>query len=223
VGRYIRFNDRDVEVVGITRDIHNVSPETAPGIQVYFPLAQRGGMDVMSMVVRSDLPTAKLAGAVSATLKRIDPAMPTHEFWTLASTVNQAVSARRFTLAILTVYGIVALLLAGLGIYGVLAQNVAERTPEICIRMALGATAGSVVGSVLTRTLVLAGVGIVLGGLLAAWSGRLVGSLLYGVHATDPVTYVGMALVLMGVAGLAGVLPALRAARTGGVRALRAD
>lgn len=223
VGRYIFFDGRKMEVVGITRDIHNVSPETAPGIQVYFPLAQEGGMDVMSMVVRSDLPTPRLAHAVSATLKEIDPSMPTHEFWTLTSTVDRAVSARRFTLEILTVYGIVALLLAGLGIYGVLAQNVAERTSEIGIRMALGATAGSVIGSVLGRTLALAGGGIILGGVLAVWSGRLVGSLLYGVHATDPVTYVGMALVLMAVAGLAGLMPARRAARTGGVRALRAD
>jgi putative ABC transport system permease protein len=223
VGRYILFNERNVEVVGITRDIHNVSPETAPGIQVYFPLAQRGGMSVMSMVVRSELPTARLAAAVSATLKQIDPAMPTHEFWTLESTVDRAVSARRFTLAILTVYGVVALLLAGLGIYGVLAQNVAERTPEIGIRMALGATAGSVMGGVLVRTLALAGGGTVLGAVLAAWSGRLVGSLLYGVRATDPITYAGMALVLMVVAGVAGLLPARRAARTGGVRALRAD
>jgi len=223
VGQRILFNERAREVVGIVKDIHNVSPETAPGVQVYFPIAQLGGMDAMAMVVRSGLPTRQVTAAVSAALREVDPSIPTQDFWTLRSTVNRAVSARRFTLGILTAYGVAALLLAGLGIYGVLAQTVAERTPEIGIRMALGATPGSVVGNVLGRTLVLTGVGIGVGTLLSLWSGRLMGSLLFGVHATDPLTYVGMALVLLVVAGAAGAFPARRAARARGVQALQAD
>jgi ABC-type antimicrobial peptide transport system permease subunit len=149
--------------------------------------------------------------------------MPTREFWTVQSTVDRAVSARRFTLGILTAYGLAALLLAGLGIYGVLAQSVAERTPEIGIRMALGASAPEVVRGILARTLVLAVGGIVIGAGLSAWAGGLMGSLLYGVSATDPVTFVAMALILLAVAGLAGTLPARRAARTRGLQALRAE
>jgi predicted permease len=223
VGRRILWNGRDREVVGVVRDIHNVSPETAPGVQVYFPIAQLGGMSSMAMVVRSGLPTRQVSAAVSAALKEIDPAMPTQEFWTLRSTVDKAVSARRFTLGILTAYGLGALLLAGLGIYGVLAQTVAERTPEIGIRMALGATAGAIVKSVLGRTLALAVVGIGVGTVLSLWSGRLLGSLLFGVHAADLPTYVSMTLILLAVAGAAGVVPARRAARARGVQALRAD
>ena len=142
--------------------------------------------------------------------------MPAREVWTVESTVDRAVSARRFTLGILTAYGVAALLLAGLGIYGVLAQSVAERTPEIGIRMALGASASNVVWSVMGRTLLLAAVGIVAGAVLSVWSTRLMGSLLFGVGATDPFTFVGMALVLLTVAAAAGLLPAARAARTRG-------
>jgi len=223
VGRRILWNGLEREVVGVVRDIHNVSPETAPGVQVYFPIAQIGGMSAMAMVVRSGLPTRQVAAAVTAALREIDPSMPTQEFWTLRSTVDKAVSARRFTLGILTAYGLAALLLAGLGIYGVLAQTVAERTPEIGIRMALGATTHAIVKSVLGRTLVLAGAGIGVGTVLSLWSGRLLGSLLFGVHAADPLTYVVMTLILLAVAGAAGAFPARRAARARGVQALRAD
>ena len=104
--------------------------------------------------------------AVAPALREMDANMPTQEFWTIQSTVDRALSARRFTLGVLSTYGLAALLLAGLGIYGVLAQSVAERTPEIGIRMALGASAPMVVWSVLGRTLLLAGVGIVTGGVL---------------------------------------------------------
>jgi ABC-type antimicrobial peptide transport system permease subunit len=148
--------------------------------------------------------------------------MPTGEFWTLESTVERAVSARSFTLWVLTAYGAAALLLAALGIYGVLAQSVAERAPEIGIRVALGASQHQVVGSVLGRTLFLAGAGIVTGGLMSLWASSLLGSLLFGVGTTDPVTYAGMASVLFLVATLAGLIPAARASRIRGTRALEA-
>jgi ABC-type antimicrobial peptide transport system permease subunit len=175
------------------------------------------------MVVRSPLPARRVTEAVAAVLKEIDPDMPSRETWTLQSTVDRAVSARRFTLGILGAYGIVALLLAGLGIYGVLAQSVSERTPEIGIRIALGASAGKVAWSVMGRTLFLAAMGIGAGALLSVWCVKLVASLLYGVQATDPFTFGAMAVVLLSVAAVAGLLPAARAARTRGTRALPAD
>jgi predicted permease len=210
-------------IVGVVKDVRHLSPEVDSGIEVYFPLTQVGDFGTLDMVVRSTLTDAGAAAAVSAVLRQVDPSMPTREFWTMESRVDRAVSARRFTLGILTAFGMAALLLAGLGIYGVLAHSVAERTPEIGIRMALGASAGGVVWSVLGRTLVLTSVGIAVGAVVSFGGRGLVGSLLYGVSATDPATFVGMGLVLLAVAGAAGAIPALRAARTTGVRALRAE
>jgi ABC-type antimicrobial peptide transport system permease subunit len=175
------------------------------------------------MVVRSRRSTEETTNAVAAALREMDPQMPTHESWTVESTDQRAVSARRFTLAILGTYGVLALLLAGLGIYGVLAQSVAERRPEIGIRMALGATAGTVVRDVLGRTLGLTLLGIAGGTVLSVWSARFMESLLFGVNSHDPTTYVSMVFILLGVAVLASFLPAIRAAKTRGSRVLRME
>jgi ABC-type lipoprotein release transport system permease subunit len=210
------------EVVGIVRDVHHLSPELDPGIQVYFSLLQMADFSTLDLVVRSRLPTDQVVAAVSPVLHEVDPGMPTQEFWTLQNSVERAVSARSFTLWILTVYGGAALLLAALGIYGVLAQSVAERTQEIGIRIALGASWNEVVRNVLGRTLLLTGLGITAGGLVSVWASTLLGTLLFGVGARDPLTFVGMALVILSVAVLAGLVPALRAGRIRGTRALQA-
>ncbi len=223
LGLRIRLWDsREWEVVGVVRDVRHLSPEMDPGIQVYFSHTQMPDINTLDLVVRSQLPMDHAVGEVSSALREIDPSMPTGEFWTLEDSVDRALSARSFTLWILSVYGGVALLLAALGIYGVLAQSVAERSPEIGIRMALGASWQEVVGSVLGRTLALAAVGILAGGLVPLWAGRLLGTLPFGVEMTDPVAYGGMAVILLGVAAVAGLVPALRAGRIRGTRALEA-
>ena len=149
--------------------------------------------------------------------------MPVRQFWTIESTVERAVSARRFTLNILASYGAAALLLAALGVYGVLAQAVAERRAEIGIRMALGASSSGIVAGVMRRTLLLASVGIAAGAALWLLSARLLESLLFQVSARDPATFGGTALVLLLVAALAGAIPAMRAGRVRGLAALRGD
>jgi len=222
VGRRIE-NGREWTIVGVVKDVHHLSPELPSGTEVYFPWTQNADFGTLDMVVRSDLPDARVAAAVSTVLHDIDPSMPTREFWTMAARVDRVVSARRFTLSVLSAFGFAALVLAGLGIYGVLANNVAERKPEIGIRMALGASTGTVVWGVLGRTLALTGVGVVAGALLSIGGGKLVASMLFGVGVADPATFVGMGVILFAVAGLAGAVPALRAARTTGVRALRAE
>lgn len=224
LGRFIRlWQDEPWEVVGIVQDVRHVSPEEGPGVQVYMPMTQMGDYRTMDMVVRSRRRVDQIAGAVAGALREMDPAMPAREFWTVRSTVDRAVSARRFTLGILTAYGAAALLLAALGIYGVLAQSVAERAPEIAIRRALGASAPGVVGGILGHTLVLAGTGIAVGAVTSLGVTRLVASMLYGVGATDPVTFIVMALVLLCVAVAAAMLPALRAAHTRALEALRSE
>ncbi|MGW8264974.1 MAG: ADOP family duplicated permease [Longimicrobiales bacterium] len=211
------------EIVGVVRDVRHVSLELGSGIQLYLPLARVPDFRTLDMVVRSPLPASHIASEVAAALQELDPHMPAREYWTVRSTVDRAVSARRFTLGILSAYGIAALLLAGLGIYGVLAQSVSERTAEIGIRLALGASASRVAWNVMGRTLLLATVGIGVGAVLSMWCVRLVASLLFGVRATDPLTFGAMALVLLSVAAAAGLLPATRAARTRGAKALRAE
>jgi ABC-type antimicrobial peptide transport system permease subunit len=190
---------------------------------VYFPYLQMPNASSLDMVVRSSLPTEQVVAVVSEALRELDPGMPTREFFTLDAKVDQSVSARSFTLWILSGYGVVALLLAALGIYGVLAQSVAERGPEIGIRRALGASSSDVVGNVLGRTLLLAGFGILTGGLASLWAGKLLASLLFDVAATDPFTYAGMSGVLLAVAALAGFIPAVRAVRVRGASALQSQ
>lgn len=224
LGRAVRAGGGDPRtVVGVVEDIRHSSPDRAAGAQVYFPMAQMWDFQDVDMVLRSGRSAADLLPAVAAAFGETDAAMPTREFFTVRSRVDDAVSPRRFTLSILAAYGSVALLLAGLGIYGVLAQSVAERRPELGIRMALGATSGEILRSVLGRTLTLAGIGIAVGALLSLWGGRFLQSMLYGVEATDPLTFLGMAVVLLAVAAAAGGLPAWRAASTRGIRALRSE
>lgn len=222
VGRNIVTN-RPIEVVGVAADIRHLSPESEPGILGYFSIGQNWDYSSLEMVVRSTRPTNEIASAVSLALAEIDPNMPAQDFWTLESRVDQVSSPRRFTLGILSAFGGAALLLAGLGIYGVLAYSVAEQKSEIGIRMALGASSGEILRKVIGRTMALAAVGIVVGGLLSIWTTRVLRSLLFGVSATDPATFVGMALALLVVAGAAGAIPAARAARIRGVRALQAE
>jgi len=216
LGQRLRFwGPWEWEVVGIVQDVRHLSPEMDPGVEAYFPIAQVTDFHTLDMVVRSRLPAARIADAVATAVRDVAPSIPMHEFWTMESTVDRALAPRRFTLAVLTAFALAALLLAGLGVYGVLAHTVAERRREIGIRMALGASAARVVRSVMGRTLLLAGTGVVVGALLSLAVARLLDSLLFGVSATDPRTFVVTAVVVVLVAAAAALLPARRAARSG--------
>ncbi len=224
VGQYLQlWQDEPWEVVGVVDDVRHVSPESDSGIQVYFTMSQMPDFGTIEMVVRSGLAVPATVSRVRAALAEVDPNMPTREFWTMNESVARAVSARRFLLQVLAAFGGAALLLAGLGIYGVLAYSVAERRAEIGIRMALGASAPMVLRSVIGRTVVLASFGIALGLLASLVGARLLSSLLFQVGSTDPVTLLAMTGVLLLVALSAGAVPAARAARMKGVRALQSE
>jgi ABC-type antimicrobial peptide transport system permease subunit len=200
-----------------------VSLEDEAGIQIYFPIAQNPNFGTMDLVVRSRLPLEALTGAVSGALAEVDAAMPTREFWTLEATLDRTLSPRRFTLQVLAGFGIAALILAALGIYGVLAHSVAERTREFGIRMALGASPVRVRHAVLGRTLLLAAVGTGIGLAAALSATQLLRSMLFGVSPADPATIAGMAVILVTVATLSGLVPARRATRAEVVQALRSE
>jgi len=218
----LRTGGGEYEVVGVVADVRHKFLEEDSGIEMYFPMGQQG-WPTLEMVVRSRLPVETLLGPVGEAIRATDPAMPTGDFRTLSSIVDRAVSPRRFTLLLLVGFAGTALLLAALGIYGVLSYTVNQRVPEIGIRMALGESSGQVLGRVVARTMALAGVGAALGigGSLAL--SRLMASLLYGVEATDAWTFLSMTAVLLSVSALAGYFPARRASRTDPMVALRVE
>lgn len=224
LGRRVAFwGPWEWEVVGVVRDVRHLSPEMGAGLEAYFPIAQMPDYATMDLVVRSRRPESELTAAVSTALAELDPSMPTREFWPLETTVRGAVSGRRFALGILSAFAAAALLLAGLGIYGVLSQTVAEREPEIGIRMALGASTSHILIGVLGRMLLLTAGGIAVGWGLSLLCSGLVGSLLFEVAPVDPGSFVGTAAVLIGVAALAAGLPARRALSTEASDVLRAS
>jgi ABC-type antimicrobial peptide transport system permease subunit len=160
---------------------------------------------------------------VRAALKPIVPNLPGQDFRELHQLVDRAVSPRRFVVLLLGGFALFALLLASLGIYGVVSYGVSQRTQEIGIRMALGASASSLQAGIIGQTLGLAGIGMLLGAGASLVLARMLGGLLFGVTATDPLTFLGMPLVLALVAVLAGYLPARRASRIDPSIALRAN
>ncbi len=211
----------EYRVVGLVADVRHASLEESAGLEMYLPIAQVPPFGtVVDLAIRSSLPAESLAPAVASVLRGLDSTMPTGDWRPLTELVDRAVSPRRFIMQLLGSFAGMALLLAALGIYGVIAYSVSQQSREIGIRMALGATASSVRGRVLVRTLALTGAGIVLGTAAALGLARLIGSLLYGVEPTDPLTLTGMVLILGAVALLAGYLPARRASRIDPVKVL---
>lgn len=221
LGRFVRMWYGEVEVVGVVGDVKHRALELGSDSEFYFPMRQLWAFQTVEMVVRSDLPPESVIGPVGAAIRTVEAQMPTEDWRTLDSVVERSVSPRRFTLQILVAFSLSALLLASLGIYGVLSYSVSERIPEIGIRMALGESAAEVRSSVVTRTMGLAAVGVLAGALVAAVGTRLVSALLFGVQPTDPVTFAGTIVVLLGVALVSGLVPAIRASRVDSARALR--
>lgn len=221
LGHEIVLWSGNFRIVGVVGDVRHRGLERDSGTQLYFPFAQVPDAQTLDLVLRSSLSVERLVPQVRETLSGLDAGMPTDRFWTLESTVREATSPRRFTLALLAAFAATALILAAVGIYGVLSYTVSERIPEIGIRMALGATSQSVRRRVVGRTLAMSGAGVVIGLLAAVASASLVGSQLYGVEPTDPLTFGAMAAMLLVVATLSGWIPAVRASRVESAAALR--
>lgn len=223
LGRTVQIGTFEKEVIGVVADIRHRTLEIDAGPQMYFPYTQVGAFGTLDMVVRSKLSTQTLAHGVAEAVHAVAPAMPASEYQTLDSLVDRSLSPRRFILQLLIAFAATALLLAALGIYGVLSYAVAERRLEIGIRMALGETGVGILRRVVGRTLALAAIGLAIGTLGSVAASRWVASLLYSVAPVDPKTYVTMAAVLLLAAGLAGFVPALRASRTEAASVLRSS
>jgi predicted permease len=212
----------DLIIVGVVDDVHEETVDGDAGWQIYYPMTQ-AGPNGAELVVRTTLPPATLATGVMNTLRDLNPKQPVAEFKPIKLLVNHAVSGRQFFMLLVASFATLGLLLAALGIYGVISYSVTRQTQEIGIRMALGASAGIVQRNVLMGTLRLAVIGIVIGTAASIAGARLIDSLLFGTSPWDVTTYAGMAVMLLAVAGLSGYIPAFRASRINPTVALRAN
>ena len=211
------------KVVGVVADVRHLALDEASGNEMYIPMRQCNDRPTYDLVVRSALPAAPLAAAIREALKPIAPNLPGNEFRTLQQIVDQSVSPRRFTVLLLGGFAAFALVLASLGIYALISYSVNQRTQEIGIRMALGATTGDVRRQIVGQTLRLTAIGLVIGA-AASWAlARSLEGLLFEVTPGDPRTFLGMVVVLTVVATIAGYLPARRASAIDPMMALRAE
>jgi predicted permease len=224
LGKYIgRSCGGDRRVVGVVADVRHLSLEQPAGNEMYIPARQCDDQAGAYLVVRSNLPAGQVASTLRAALAPIAPNLASNDFRTLQQIVDRSVSPRRFTVMLLGGFAVFALMLASLGIYALISYAVNQRTQEIGIRMALGASARDVQARIIGQTLRLTIVGVVLGAIASALLARGVSGLLFGVTANDPQTFAGMVVVLSMVALVAGYLPARRASRIDPMVALRAE
>jgi len=215
--------DVERQVVGVVRDVRHLALEQESGGEMYLPIRQSDDYSSVTLVVRGERSLADLASGVREALRPLDPNLPANEFRAIQEIVDSSVSPRRLIALLIAGFAGFALILASLGIYGVISYSVSQRKQEIGIRMALGALPGDLRLSILIQTLKLAAIGMTLG-LVASWSLRRVfQGLLFGVTPSDPATFAAVLVLLMAVAALAGYLPARRASRLDPVEALRAE
>jgi putative ABC transport system permease protein len=215
-----------MEVVGIVADVKHNGVRAERSAKLYIPHLQgfRSGNYSpanLSVFVRTRGDAAALAPAVRRTIRELEPRMPIQQVRTMDEIVNTALAADRFTLLLLSGFALGALLLAAVGVYGVVAEAVTSRTREIGLRMAVGAQRTRILRQVLVETLVLGGWGTGLGLVAGALLADLLTSVLYEVSPTDPRAYIAAAPVVMAVVALASLVPALRAARLDPMTALR--
>lgn len=213
---------RDLHVVGIVDDVHEENVDGDAGWQIYYPFTQATPSGA-ELVVRTTMQPSALATSVLTTLREMNPQQPMAEFKPIRMLVTHAVSGRQFFMLLVLAFATLGLLLAALGIYGVISYSVTRKTQEIGIRMALGATAGLVRREVMTGTLRLALIGTVIGVGASLAAAKLISSLLFETSPWDAGTYIAMAVALLAVAALSGYIPAFRASRINPMVALRAN
>jgi putative ABC transport system permease protein len=211
-----------VTIVGIARDVRQMGAEEPVKPEMYFPYQQ--GIEPFytprDLVVRTTVEPLSLVSAVTTAIHQIDPDQPVSNVRTLEQVVSEETSSRELSMTLLTIFAGLALLLATLGIYGVLAYFVVQHTQEIGVRMALGAQRRDIVTMVLKRGMSLVLLGVVIGVAGAFALTRLMSSMVYGVNVSDPLTYTLIGLLLVSVAVVACLVPAGKATRVDPLTAL---
>jgi len=223
MGKRVRLDDGGTAwrpVIGVVGDVRQDGLAKAARPEVYAPLPQ-SPVPYMVLAVRTRVAPESLVGAVRHAVKAVDKDQPLFQIQTMQQVVDDSVAGRRFQTSLLAAFAAVALGLAAIGIYGLMSYSVSQRTHEIGIRMALGGKRAEILRLVVGRGMVLAMVGVAVGIGGALLLTRFLSSLLYGVGANDPVTFLGVAVLLSAVAALASLIPAWRAARIDPMEALR--
>jgi putative ABC transport system permease protein len=215
-------NEQWVEIVGVVGNVRQYRADQEPVPITYAPNTGNPSR-AQNLMIRSKGDPMSVAGSVRAALQALDPSLPVSPPRTLDDVVGASLTQRRFNMTLLIVFAGIALILAIAGIYGTVAYSVAQRTQEIGIRVALGATSREILGLVLFGSLKPVVAGLAIGVVAALALTRLLAGLVYGVSTTDPLTFVSLPLVLGLVAFLAGLFPALKASRIDPLEALRVD
>jgi putative ABC transport system permease protein len=211
------------EVIGIVKDVRQNDFVASPKRQMYFTYRQLKNIAANALVVRTSIEPMSLAIPVRNAIWSVDKDQTVADIDTMDHIVAKAVARQRFSMLLLGLFAALALLLASIGIYGVMSYSVAQRTREIGIRIALGARRVDVLQMTVKQALKLVGAGMIIGLAAAFLLTRALASLLFGISATDPITFIGISVVLLAVAILASYVPALRATRVDPITALRAQ
>ena len=223
LGKKVRFGEPSapvMEVIGVAGDVRGNGLQKVPQQVVYIPYWYRG-RNATSLVVRTGMDPKSIAGAVRTELRKLDPELPVPQFRTMDDIVSASVSERRFQLTLVLLFAGIALVLASLGIFGVVSYTVAQRRGEMGIRLALGATAANLRGMVVRQGLAPVAIGLACGIAGALALGRVMEGLLFGVRAYDPWTLAGVSILLIAVAAAACYIPAARVSRADPLSALR--
>jgi putative ABC transport system permease protein len=222
MGKVIVNPHGKAEIVGVVADVHHYGLDAEPRPELYAPLAQ-GVFSGMALVVRTTIPPEDFAAALRKTIGEIDSDQAIHDMSTMEQAMARWVFLPRLSMTLLTAFAVVALALAALGIYGVIAYSVSQRFAEMGLRIALGAGSPDLVGLVVGGSLRFVVPGMVAGLLLSMALARFLSGQLFGVSPFDPLVYLGVAGVLGATALAASFLPARRATRVDPIEALRAE
>ncbi len=208
-------------IVGMVRTVRHNNLANAPKLaELYFPVSQRPELQ-MTILIRTKGEPLALVSAVKEAVESVDPNLPVFNIRTMESKIGDELVTQRLSVVLVSLFSVLALILAAVGLYGVLAYSIAQRTREFGIRIALGASSGNILGLVVTQGLTIVGIGLILGILGSMVMTRLIESLLYGVSGTDPIAILTAVVVLGLAAFLACLLPALHALRIHPITALR--
>lgn len=229
IGKRITFNNltdssiRWIQVVGVVGHMAHEGLDAQKRVQVYFPVAQNGGIPFLGFTVRTTGDPLAALGVVRDAVRSVDPDLPLANVNSMDRLIDLSTGSRRFAMLLLGGFALLAMVLASIGLYGVMSYTVTQRSRELGVRLALGADRRAVLGLVLAQGFRLALAGVGLGLVVAVAVTRLMKNMLFNLSATDPLTFLSIALLLVLVALVASYLPARRATRLDPIAALRAD